>query len=128
MRKPYLREISPTWYLKSAPYRWFMVREMTSVFIAAYLVFLVVLLFRLAAGAQSFERMLVMMQSPVSIVFHAVVLAAALYHSITWFNLTPKVMPVRIGEEKLPDSMVAIGMGYLPWVVLSALLVWGVLR
>jgi fumarate reductase subunit C len=128
MRKPYLREISSTWYLKSAPYRWFMVREMTSVFIGAYLIFLVVLLFRLAAGAQSFERMLTTMQSPVSIVFHFIVLAAALYHSITWFNLTPKVMPVRLGEERLPDLLVAIGMGYLPWFVLSAILVWGVLR
>jgi fumarate reductase subunit C len=128
MRKPYWREISPTWYLSNWPYRWFMVREMTSVFIGAYLVFLVVWLFRLAAGAQSFEQMLVAMRSPLSIVFHAIVLAAALYHSITWFNLTPKVMPVHIGEERLPAPLVAIGMGYLPWAVLSALVVWGVLR
>ena len=128
MRKPYWREISPTWYLSNWPYRWFMVREMTSVFIGAYLVFLVVWLFRLAAGAQSFEQMLVAMRRPLSIVFHAIVLAAALYHSITWFNLTPKVMPVHIGEERLPAPLVAIGMGYLPWVVLSALMVWGVLR
>ena len=128
MRKPYLREISPTWYLQTWTYRLFMLREMTSVFIAAYLVFLVVWLFRLAAGPQSFEQMLTAMQSPVSVVFHAIVLEAALYHSITWFNLTPKVMPVHIGEERVPDPLVAIGMGYLPWVVLSAVLLWGVLR
>ena len=72
--------------------------------------------------------MLVSMRSPVSVVFHGIVLSAALYHSITWFNLTPKVMPVRIGEDRVPGPLVAIGMGYLPWVVLSAVLLWGVLR
>lgn len=123
-----MRPFPGDWYLRNAAYRRFMVREMTSVFIAAYLVFLVIWLYRLGRGPQQFEAMMRALRSPLSIVLHAIVLAAALYHSITWFNLTPKVMPVRIGEDCVPGPLIAIGMGYLPWIVLSAIMVWGVLR
>jgi fumarate reductase subunit C len=128
MRKPYVRPFPNTWYLRSGPYLRFMIREATSVFIAAYLVFLVIWLYRLGQGPQQFDAMMQALRSPLSIVLHAIVLSAALYHSITWFNLTPKVMPIRMGEECLPAPLVAIGMGYLPWIVLSGILVWGVLR
>ena len=53
-------------------------------------------------------------------------MAAALFHSITWFNLTPKAMPVFRGENRLADPLVAFGMGYLPWIVVTVLIVWGV--
>jgi len=128
MRKPYVRPMPGTWYLHTWAYRLFMIREVTSVFIAAYLVFLLVWLYRLGQGPEQFEAMLRATRSPLSVVLHVLALAAALYHSCTWFNLTPKVMPVRVGEERLPDLLVAVAMGYFPWIVLSGLLVWGALR
>ena len=128
MSKPYLRTIPRTWFLKTGPYRRFMIRELTSFFIAGYLVFLLIWLHRLAQGPERFEAMLQATRSPLSIVFHLIVLAAALYHSITWFNLTPQAMPVRMGEDRLSPAAVAIAMGYLPWLVLSGLIIWGVLR
>ena len=114
--------------MRTAAYRRFMVRELTSVFIAGYLVFLLVWLRRLGDGPDAFAAMLRATRSLLSVVLHLLALAAAVYHSVTWFNLTPQVMPVRIGEERLPQSAVAIAMGYLPWLVLSGLIVWGVLR
>ena len=128
MRKPYVRPMPWTWFLRTAAYRRFMIRELTSVFIAAYLVFLLVWLHRLGEGPEAFGKMLQATRTPWSVVFHVVALAAAVYHSVTWFNLTPQVMPVRIGEERLSNTAVAIAMGYLPWLVLSGLIIWGVLR
>ena len=46
-----------------------------------------------------------------------------LYHSITWFNLAPKAMPVRVGGKRLPDWMVA-APNYVAWVAMSAVVVW----
>ena len=128
MRGPYVRSVDRAWYLRTRTYRRFMVREATSVFIAAYLVFLLVWLRRLAQGPDQFEAMVRATRAPLSIAFHGLVLAAALYHSITWFNLTPQVMPVRLGEERLPRGLVAVGMGYLPWLVISIVIVRGMLR
>ncbi len=55
---------------------------------------------------------------------HILALAAALYHSITWFNLTPKIMPLYIGEDRVPDFWAAILMGYLPWTLITFIILW----
>ncbi len=128
MTGPYVRPMSTTWYLKTAPYRRFMVREVTSFFMAGYLVFLLVVLARLDNGPEGYRALLGTLRSPLSVIGHGLVLLAALYHAITWFNLTPKAVIVRIGEERLPGAVVAIAAGYGPWIVVSALILWGVLR
>lgn len=128
MRKPYIRYMSGTWFLETRGYRKFMIRELTSVFIAGYLLFLLVWLYRLSQGPQQYETMRQALRSPVAVTLNLLVLAAALYHSITWFNITPKITPVRIGEERVPDILVALGMGYVPWLLFSALVLWIVLR
>ena len=105
-----------------------MLRELTSVFIAGYLIFLLIWLRQLGQGFEAYQAVLASLKNPLSVLLHLLALGAALYHSITWFNLTPKAMPVRRGDERVPDLLVAIGMGYLPWVVLSALVFWIVLH
>ena len=117
-----------TWFLQRPGYRLFMLREMTSVFLAAYLVFLLVWLYRLGQGPEAFEAMIQAARHPLSIALHLIALAGALYHSITWFNLTPKIMPMYFGEDRVPDLWAAIFMGYLPWAVVTAGILWAVLR
>lgn len=116
-----------TWFMRTTAYRLFMIREFTSVFLAGYLIFLLVLLARVGEGPQPFDSLLVTLRSPISIILHVLVLLAALYHAVTWFNLTPRIMPVRLGEERLPDAVVAIAAGYLPWIVVSLAIGWAVL-
>ncbi|MBI2191005.1 MAG: fumarate reductase subunit C [Planctomycetes bacterium] len=127
MKGPYIRPIPFDWFMQTAAYRRFMVRELTSVFIAGYLIFLLVFLHRAGQDDKAFGALLECLRSPVSLVLHLLVLGAALFHSITWFNLTPQAMPVRIGEERLPDALVAVLGGYLPWIVVSVVIFWGVL-
>ena len=68
------------------------------------------------------------LRSPLAVIAHGLALAAAVFHSITWFNLTPQVMPIRIGEGQVPGAVVAIGAGYLPWLIVSGVILWGVMR
>jgi len=46
-----------------------------------------------------------------------------LYHSITWFNLSPKAMVVRLGRFRVPDLMIA-GGNYAAWFVISGIIAW----
>ena len=45
-------------------------------------------------------------------------MAGALFHTITWFNLAPRALVVRIGEDKVPDLLIA-GPHYMGWMVFS---------
>ena len=128
MSEPYHRPISAsTWWLGKRNYVLFMLRELTSVFIAVFLVVFLVQLAELAQGPEAYAAAAARLASPGWIVFHLLVLAAALYHSITWFNLTPQVIIVRRGEERVPPVVIA-GSHYLAWLVVSAVILLIVLR
>ena len=118
-RKPLVRECPPTtWYFRQPRYLRYMSREITSIFIGAYCVLLVVGLHRLANGPEAWEGFLLALRSPDSIVFHLLALAASFYHAATWFNATQKAMPIQIGEGFVPGNMIS-GAHYAAWAVLS---------
>ncbi len=128
MSEPYYRPISAsTWWLSKRNYVLFMLRELTSVLIVAFLVVSLIQLADLARGAEAYARTVEQLASPGWIVFHLLVLIAALYHSITWFNLTPQVIIVRRGEDRVPPVVIA-GSHYLAWLVVSVVIMWIVLR
>ncbi len=114
----------PGWFLERRNWTLFMIREITAVFIAAYLIFLLVFLSRVAAGAEAFEAHLAALTHPLSVVGHALVLVAALWHAVTWFKNSSQIMPVFIGGRRLPDVWVAIATGYAPLVIISLLVIW----
>jgi fumarate reductase subunit C len=118
-RNPLIRDVPPTsWYFRHPRYLRYMSREITSIFIGAYCVLLVVGLQRLAAGPAAWEGFLLALQSPVSIVFQFLCLVAAVYHAATWFNATQKAMPLQIGEDFVPGNVIS-GAHYAAWIVLS---------
>ena len=50
-----------------------------------------------------------------------------LFHTITWFNLAPRAMVVRVRGRRLPDLLIA-GANYVAWLVVSVLVAWLILR
>jgi fumarate reductase subunit C len=117
-----------TWFTRTRGYQLFMLREVTSVFVAGYLVFLLVLLHRAGRGPEAYEALMATLRSPLPLVLHGLALLAAVYHSITWFNISPRIMPARIGEDRLPDAFVSVGGGFLPWAMISLAIAWVMLR
>ena len=126
MRQRYQTPLPWSWFMQRRGYRRFMAREATSVFLAVYLVYLIVWMYRLGQGPEGFAVAIDGSRHPLTVTMHVVALMAALFHSITWFNLTPKIMPMYIGEDRIPDLWSAILMGYLPWTVLSVIILWGI--
>ena len=122
----YHRIVPNTWWLQRRPYILFMIRELTSVFVAGYCIFLLVLVYKLTQGADVYGNFMAAMKSPISVVLHLITLVFVLYHTITWFNLTPKILVVYRGEERIPQGLVA-GPFYVGWLVISAIVAWLVL-
>ena len=122
-RRPYVREESWRWVLRHPRYLRYMAREFSCLFIGAWTFLLIVGLKRLAEGPQAWEAFLAALRGPLSIAFHVVALAFAIYHSITWFNLTPKALPLQLGESFVPDRVVS-GAHFVGWGVLSAAVLW----
>ena len=118
----YRRPISSNWWMAKTNYRLFMFRELTAVFVWLYLIFYLVQLSQLGKDAGAYTTFLSQRASFPWILFHVVALVAAIYHSVTWFNLTPKVIVVRQGEEKLPDGLIA-GPHYAGWLGLSLVII-----
>lgn len=112
-----------TWWLRNRYLTLFMVRELTSVFVGAYAVLLLVMLYRRGTDPQAFHGFFEWLKTPASILVHLVILAFVIYHAVTWLNLTPKVMIVYRGEEKVPAPLIA-GAHYVLWAICSVVILW----
>jgi len=117
-RKPYVRKMTFRWIFQHPRYLRYMAREFSCLFIGGWTLLAVCGLQSLSQGPQAYEAFLEFLRGPASILFHMLALGFAAYHSITWFNLTPKALPLQVGEEFVPDGVIA-GAHYAGWAVLS---------
>ena len=117
-RRPYVRGIKRGWWLRQPRYVAYMVRELTSLFVALYSAFLVVALARLAQGPAAWDAFLAAARSPSGIAFQLVCLLFATYHSVTWFAVTPKAMPLMLKGEPVAAGVI-VGAHYLAWLAIS---------
>ena len=111
MATPYPRRRSRTWYLESWPYRLFMLRELSAVFLALYTVLLLVLVTKVQEGPAAFADYVDTLRSPLLVGVHVLIMAFALLHTVTWFQAVPKGLPLRRGEEAVPPQLM-IGASY----------------
>ena len=119
--KLYYAKMPPTWWLRKPAYFLFMLRELSSVFIAVFLVVFLAQIHQLTKGPEAYAAFVQRLSSPGWIVFHIVALLFALLHSVTWFQSTAVVMPLRLGERELPRNLVlALNIG--AWVAVSAVI------
>jgi fumarate reductase subunit C len=117
--KEYIRPMPADWWLKRKTYFLFMVRELTCLFVGGYALFLLVLVSRLDNPAE-FTAMLT---SPTLRVLQIIALPMVLYHTVTWLNLTPQVLIVWRGEERVSPILIA-GAHYAAWIAISIVIIW----
>ncbi|MGA8048747.1 MAG: hypothetical protein WCA09_01060 [Burkholderiales bacterium] len=122
-RKPYERAITSEWIFRHPRYLRYLVREFSCLFIGGWTLLMVWGLKQLAEGPAAWAAFLDLLRSPASIAFHLLTLAFAVYHSVTWFNLTPKALPVQRGEEFVPDAVIS-GAHFAAWAIVSAALLF----
>jgi len=117
-RKPYQREMKNDWWLKSAFYSKYMIREGSSVLITLYSLILAWGVFRLSQGEVAFNAWLSALQHPISIILHLFVLSIALYHTITWFSLAPKAVDLYIKGKPIDAKLIVAGH-YIAFIIIS---------
>jgi fumarate reductase subunit C len=118
--KLYHRKMPATWWLTKWSYFLFMLRELSSVFIAVFLVVYLCQIYQLSQGPEAYSAFAQKLASPGWVLFHLVALLFALYHSITWFQSSAVVLTLRIGERLISRPIVtALHVG--AWVMVSVL-------
>jgi fumarate reductase subunit C len=111
-RRPYVRKVNRSWWLGHRRYVAYMIRELTSMFVGGYCGLLVLGLVRLAQGHAAWDGFLAALSSPLGVLFQLVCLAFAAYHSVTWFALTPKAMPLAVRPGRSSGCIMASGRWY----------------
>jgi fumarate reductase subunit C len=116
--KLYHRKMSATWWLQKKSYFLFMLRELSSVFIALFLLVYLYQIYQLTQGPEAYAAFTRRLSSPGWIFFNLIAFLFAVYHSVTWFQSTAVVLPVRLGERLVPRQIVtALHIG--AWIVVS---------
>lgn len=123
----YRRRVSVWWWLKNPAYALFVVRELTSVAVAYFALLMLWQIRALMAGPDAYAAFLERMRSPGFLALNALALVFLLFHSVTWFNLAPKAIVLRLGGQRVPDLVVA-GANYVAWAILSAGVAFVLLR
>jgi fumarate reductase subunit C len=147
----YRQPVSRLWWLKKRTYFLFVMRELSSLFVAWFAVFLMVLVLAIGRGEAAYQRFLDWAASPVVVVVNVVALAFSGLHTVTWFALTPQAMvvrfrgrqvramkEVRVAGQWVPAATVVrvggrlpagavIASQYVGLVVVSAFIAWLVL-
>lgn len=125
--KWYRRRVSVWWWLQKRSSTVFVFRELTSVAVAFFAIVCLWQIRALAQGPETYARFLACLRTPVFLVLNAIAFLCVLFHAVTWFNLAPKAMVVRLQGRRLPDGIIA-GANYAAWLVLSGAVTWILLR
>lgn len=123
----YRERVSTYWWMGSWRYLKFILRELSSVAVAWSVGMTLFLLGALLRGPEAYASFLQRMTHPVMIVLNLIAFAFVLMHTITWFNLAPRAMAVRVGGKRVPEILVA-APNYVLWIVVSAVVGWFILR
>ena len=125
--KSYSTRVSTYWWLARWPYFKFILREGSSVFVAWIVIVTLLDIRALRRGPADYAEFQVWLRSPLLLVVNAISFFFVVFHAITWFNLAPKAMAVRVRGKRLPDLAIA-APNYVAWVVISAAVAWILLR
>ncbi len=121
--KWYRKDYPIFWWLGSVAYGKFITRELTSLAVGYAAVLLMLQVWVLSKGQADYERFLDFLESTPVLIYHGLVLVFLLFHSVTWFNLAPKALVLRLGRRRIPDAIVLAGH-YAAWLVATALVIW----
>jgi fumarate reductase subunit C len=116
----YRQPVSLLWWTKRRSYLMFVLREISSVAVAWFVVHFLLLATAVHGGPAAYQAFLDWSASPIVLAVNLVALAFVVLHAVTWFNLAPKALVVRVHGRRVPPRAVAAGH-FAAWVVVSAI-------
>ena len=125
--KSYHPRLSTYWWLARWPYLKFILREVSSVFVAWFVVVTLLQIRAVAGGPEDYAEFQQWLRSPIILSLNAVSFLFIMFHAVTWFNLASKAMAIRVAGRRLPGPAIT-APNYAGWVVISAAIAWILLR
>jgi len=123
----YRKRVSTYWWLQRWEYLRFVLREISSVFVAWFVLLTIVQLYAVSRGSDAYSEFLDFLKNPFVIAFNVLSFLFVVFHSITWFNLSARAMSIRVGGKKVPGFMIS-GPNFAAWLIISAAIAWLLLR
>jgi fumarate reductase subunit C len=123
----YRPRVSTWWWMRKRTYFLFVMRELSSIFVAWFVLYLVLFVYAVGRGEAAYQRFLGWASSPWVTALNVVALVFVLLHTVTWFNLTPQAMSVRVMGQKVPSFHIIAGQ-YTGLAVVSGFVFWLVTR
>jgi fumarate reductase subunit C len=122
----YRTRMSTVWWLGRWSYVAFILRELSSVFVAWIVLFILLLVHAVSRGEGAYREFLAWSRGPVVLALNVLALFFVCFHAITWFNLAPQAMVVRLRGQRVPGTWIAAS-NYIVWALASALVAWLIL-
>jgi fumarate reductase subunit C len=117
------RRVSTWWWLGRGSYRRFILREISSVFVAWFVGVTLAQIYCLSQDADTYARLQEWLRRPLVLTVNAISLAFVVLHAVTWFNLAPKALVVRLGGKPVPGFWIAAA-NYAVWLIVSVVVAW----
>lgn len=115
--------MSTYWWLKRRGYLAFILRELSSIFVLWFVVYLLLLVRAVSQGNDSYREFLSWSGRPGVLSLNLISVLFIVLHAITWFNLSPQAMVVHFRGKRVPGTWIAAS-NYLAWALTSALVAW----
>jgi fumarate reductase subunit C len=123
----YRRPVSVWWWIHKRSYFLFVMRELSSLFIAWLVLYLLLFVRAVTRGEAAYADFLDRAASPWLVAVNLVAVGFLMLHTVTWFSLTPNAMVVSIRGHRVPASAILAGQ-YAALAVVSAVVWWLVTR
>jgi len=123
----YRKRVSTYWWLQRWEYLRFVLREISSVFVAWFVILTLLQISALKRGPADYVEFQEWLRSPMVVALNAVSLFFVMFHAVTWFNLATKAIAIRIAGKRVSGVLIA-APNYVAWLVISAAIVWLLLR
>ena len=122
----YRPRVSTWWWTRKRSYFVFVMRELSSIFIAWFVVFLLLLVRAVSQGDREYQRFLDLSANPWMLALNVITLFFVVFHTVTWFSATPQAIVVRLRGRRVPGSFI-LALHYAAWVLLTGITAWIVL-
>jgi fumarate reductase subunit C len=123
----YRQRVPTYWWLQRWEYLRFVLRELSSVFVAYSVVLTLLQIFMLSRGPQAYASFQGLLKNPFVMAWNVISFFFVVFHSITWFNLSARAMAVRVGGKRVPGFLIS-GSNFAAWLLISAAVAWFLLR
>lgn len=119
--------VSTYWWLQRWSYFAFILREASCIFVAWFVVYLLMLVRAVTQGDTAYQELLTWSASRPVLLLNLVSFCFIIIHAITFFSAAPRAMVVHLGRTRVPNSLVG-GAHYAGLIGASVVVAWILLR